>query len=130
MKDLLIETIESMGYPIFLQGSLNEDDPYPESFFTFWNNEVVSDAFYDNDEYKYVWNFDLNFYSSDPELVNSELLEAKRLLKNVGFIVAGKGHDVASDEPTHTGRGINVKIIEQENVTYIVSEGEKYLITE
>lgn len=113
MKDLLIQTISTLGYPIFLQGSLNKDDPYPESFFTFWNNDTAGNEFYDNEERSYIWDFDLNFYSSDPALVNAKLLEAKALLKAQGFIVTGKGHDVGSDEPTHTGRGINVYKIEK-----------------
>ena len=112
MKDLLIELLESFGYPVFLQGSLSVDEPYPNSFFTFWNNNSNTDTYYDNDEYKIVWNFDLNFYSSDPALVNTKLIEAKALLKQNGFIVSGKGYDIASDESTHTGRGINVLKIE------------------
>ena len=40
-------------------------------------------------------------------------MEAKKILKENNFIVTGKGHDVVSDEPTHTGRGIDVKIIER-----------------
>jgi hypothetical protein len=55
-----------------------------------------------------VWDYDLNFYSCDPQLVNTMLLDAKALLKSKGFIVNGGGHDVGSDEPTHTGRGITV----------------------
>lgn len=113
MKDLLIQTLQPLGYKIIQQGSLNKDEAYPESFFTFWNNEVPGDEFYDNEEHSYIWNFDLNFYSSDPELVNTKLLDAKVALKAAGFIVTGKGYDVASDEPTHTGRGINVLKIEK-----------------
>lgn len=55
----------------------------------------------------------MNFYSNDPNLVNTKLLEAKKIFKQNGFIVRGKGYDVASDEPTHTGRGINVLKIEK-----------------
>ncbi len=113
MKDLLIQVLESFGYPIFQQGSLGKDEAYPESFFTFWNNDSFDGEFYDNVEHKTTWNFDLNFYSIDPELVNNKLLEAKKLLKQNGFIVNGKGYDVVSDEPTHTGRGINVLKIEK-----------------
>lgn len=113
MQDLLIETLQSLGYPIIKQGTLGMDESYPESFFTFWNNDVPGDEFYNNEEHSYIWNFDLNFYSSDPALVNTKLLEAKTLLKQQGFIVTGKGYDVASDEPTHTGRGINVQKIEK-----------------
>lgn len=108
MKDLLINTLSKFNYPILLQGSLGADESYPESFFTFWNNAADGEAFYDDDEHCTIWNFDLNFYSTDPALVNTKLLEAKSLLKSVGFIATGKGHDVASDEPTHTGRGITI----------------------
>lgn len=113
MKDLLIATLEPLGYPIKQQGSLGKDEDYPESFFTFWNNSVDGDTFYDNKENTYAWDFDLNFYTSDPSIVNTKLLEAKELLKANRFIVSGKGYDVASDTPTHTGRGINVLKIEK-----------------
>ena len=113
MKDEFIKILESFGFPIFQKGSLNENEAYPESFFTFWNNSSSDNEFYDNKENSYIWDFDLNFYSSDPNLVNTKLLEAKKKLKEKGFIVRGKGYDVASDEPTHTGRGINVLKIEK-----------------
>lgn len=108
MKELLIKTLETFNYPVILQGTLSKDEPYPESFFTFWNNDSYDENHYDNKPIGYVWDFDVNFYSTDPALVNSILIEAKTKLKQQGFIVPGKGYDVASDEPTHTGRGINV----------------------
>ena len=113
MKELLIKVLEQLKFPVFQQGSLNKNEAYPESFFTFWNNESEDNEFYDNKENSYIWDFDLNFYPSDPNLVNTKLLEAKKKLKENGFIIRGKGHDVASDEPTHTGRGINVLKIEK-----------------
>lgn len=108
MVDLLINTLEPLGYPIRRQGSLLEDEPYPDNFFTFWNNSTDGDSFYSNTENSIVWNYSVNFYSIDPVLVDSKLLEAKELLNNAGFNVTGAGHDVLSDEPTHTGRGITV----------------------
>lgn len=108
MKELLIEVLESFGCPVFLQGSLNEDDAYPEEFFTFWNNSADDDTHYDNDTIGFIWSFDVNFYSTDPEKVNSMLADVRAALKAEGFIVSGIGHDVASDEKTHTGRGLDV----------------------
>ena len=113
MEDLLIRLIESLGYPIFRQGSLGADETYPESFFTFWNNLSEGNEFYNNKEHSTIWYFDLNFYSSDPKIINTKLMEAKKILKENNFIVTGKGHDVVSDEPTHTGRGIDIRIIEK-----------------
>lgn len=108
MKDLLIETLMPFGYPVYQQGSLSRDEQYPESFFTFWNNDTDDDSFYDNEPRQTIWEFDLMFYSIDPVLVNEMLIRAKEKLKEKGFIVSGDGYDVKSDEPSHTGRGINV----------------------
>ena len=111
MEDLLIQTLEVFGFPIRLQGSFLEDEPYPEHFFTFWNNNSDGQSYYDNDETQILYDYDLNFYSTNPEWVYSKLREAKRVLKEAGFIVSGDGYSVMSDEPTHDGRGINVKYL-------------------
>lgn len=114
VKGLLISTLtEAFDLPVILQGSLSIEDAYPDAFFTFWNNYSNDDAFFDNTESETIWNFDLNYYSNDPSSVNSVLLEAKQLLKAVGFIPDGSGHDVLSDEPTHTGRGMTLLFIEK-----------------
>lgn len=106
MEDLLISTLETLGYPVSLQGSYDTEESYPDHFFTYWNNAADGQSFYSNKEGAIVWNYSVNFYSVDPLLVNTKLLEAKSLLNAQGFIVTGAGHSVASDEPTHTGRGI------------------------
>ena len=108
MEDLLINTLEGLGYPVKLQGSMLPDESYPAHFFTFWNDAADGSGFYSNTETAILWQYSLNFYSIDPLLVNSKLLEAKQLLKSAGWIVSGAGYDVMSDEPTHTGRGITV----------------------
>ena len=108
MEDLLIRTLEELGYPVRLQGSLLPDESYPDSFFTYWNDSADGSSYYSNNEGAILWAYSLNFYSVDPRLTNSVLLEAKALLKSVGFIVSGAGYDVPSDETTHTGRGISL----------------------
>ena len=112
MEDLLIHILEGFGYPVFRQGSLSEDDEYPDHFFTFWNNESADGSHYDNDAASTIWYFDVNFYSVDPALTYSKLNEAITKLKAEKFIVSGKGHDVVSDEITHTGRGVNALFLE------------------
>ena len=112
MKEQLIAILQTFGYPIFLQGSLAENEAYPQNFFTIWNNDSTDQNHYDNNAIAFVWDFDVNFYSTDPTLVNTVLLQVKKLLKQNRWIVGGKGYDVASDEPTHTGRGINAQYLE------------------
>jgi len=108
MEDLLIELLESFGYDVSLQGSVADEEEYPESFFTWWNNDSSDGSHYDNESQSEIFDYDVNFYSMDPALPYSMLKKAKELLKKNGFIVSGSGHSVASDEPTHTGRGMNV----------------------
>ncbi len=108
MEDLLISTLEALGYPVKLQGSLLPHEHYPDSFFTFWNDSADGTSFYSNTEGAILWTYSLNFYSVDALLVSSKLMEAKKLLNDAGFIASGAGYDVMSDEPTHTGRGMTV----------------------
>lgn len=113
MKDKLIAILELLGYPVRLQGSLGLQEAYPDSFFTFWNDVTEDGNHYDNKAATVIWSFDVNFYSTDPELVNTEILNAKALLEAEGFVVSGKGQDVPSDEPTHTGRSISVLYLQR-----------------
>ena len=108
MKEQLIDLLITFGYPVRLQGSLTKDEPYPQSFFTYWNNETIDGSHYDNNAINYVWDFTIFFYSVDPVLVNTMLLQVKSLLKQNGWIISGKGYDVPSDEPSHTGRALDV----------------------
>lgn len=112
MEDELIEILETFGYPVVRQGSLGPDEEYPDSFFTFWNNDSPDHAHYDNAEYGTEWDFDVNFYSIDPEKTYQVLADARIKLKQNKWIIPGKGYDVASDEVTHTGRGMRVFYLE------------------
>lgn len=112
MEDNLIEILSSFGYEVFRQGSMSDDEEYPETFFTFWNNDSPDHAHYDNSEYGTAWDFDVNVYSTNPAFTYSLLADARIALKAAGWTISGKGYDVASDEPTHTGRGINALYLE------------------
>ena len=112
MEDKLIEILNEFGYPVLRQGSLSPDEKYPKHFFTFWNNDTPDHSHYDNTEYGYEWDFDINFYSVDPEKTYSILAEARAKLKQHNWVIPGKGYDVASDEVTHTGRGMRAYFLE------------------
>ena len=80
MKDELIALLSDFKYPVYLQGSLSADEPYPPTFFTFWVNTSQDYSHYDNQPIGYVWTFDVNFYSEDPSLVNTVPAQAIDLL--------------------------------------------------
>lgn len=111
MEDKLIELLEAYGYPVRRQGSIAEQEEYPDAFFTFWNNTNET-SYYDNKPCKDVYFFDVNFYSKDPGICYQVMEQAAEGLREQGFIIPGKPYDVASDEPTHIGKGMEVRAIE------------------
>ena len=104
MKQELISILETFGYPVRLQGSLAPDEQYPASFFTFWNFDSTDGNHYDNRPVSVNWYFTVNFYSVDPDLVQSVTESAIDKLKAAGWIIDGRGNDVDSGKITHTGR--------------------------
>lgn len=109
MEDKLIELLGTFDFPVIRQGSLSDNDEYPDTFFTYWNNDEYETKAYDNVTASVLYDYDVNVYSTDPIKVYNLLIAARGLLKANGFITPSRGHDVGSDEPTHTGRGMNVQ---------------------
>ena len=103
MKEQLISILSGLGYPVYLQGSLNSENDYPDSFFTFWNFDNPESAFYDNNPNKCVWGFWVYFYSTSPVLVEKLPEQARKKLREKGWILEGKASDINVGKPTHTG---------------------------
>lgn len=103
IKNDLVVLLETLNYPVFLQGSLNPDEQYPESFFTFWNFSTPEAAFYDNNAKRANWGFWVYFYSTDPLKVEQVPEQARQLLKQNGYILSGKPNDISVERATHTG---------------------------
>lgn len=110
IRNKLLESIEELGYPVYLQGSMLDDEEYPNSFFTFWNTDTPLGMFRDNKHNAVYYHFNVNFYSNDPLLVMSEPEKAIKLLEKKGFIIMNYPADVFSDEITHTGVGFDIVI--------------------
>ena len=104
MKQTLINILETFcPNNVFLQGTLAPDAAYPETFITFWTNYTDDNGHLDDEVISVDWNFSVMFYSSDPAKVNSMPLAIRAALKQAGFIPQGKGNDIPSDQPSHTG---------------------------
>ena len=119
MEDELITILSGLKYPVYRQGSMSDNDKYPDTFFTFWNNGSPDHAHYDNECYGTEWDFDVNVYSNNPQTTYDLLEQARTALKSNGWIIPSRGYDVGSDEPSHTGRGfqalyLQTKYSEQE----------------
>lgn len=112
MRETLQELLETIGFPVRLQGSFATAEAYPDSFFTIWNNETTDWDHYDNDTIGYIWDFTVYFFSVSPSNVITTTRSAIALLKANGWIIDGLGYDAASDEATHTGRAFDCTFIE------------------
>lgn len=112
MKNKLIAVLEKYGVPVFLQGTLNPEEAYPETFITFWTDSTSDGAHFDNVTTSYDWAISIILYSSNPEIVNTLPATMRADLKAAGFIPQGKGFDVPSGNPTHTGWALDVNVTE------------------
>lgn len=115
IEDKLIELIETFKYPVMRQGSMGSDEIYPPVFFTFWCRGEDEVSAYDNQTAIVLYEFDVNVYADDPQIVYDLIRRVRVLLKQNGFIILSRAYDVASDEDTHIGRGLNVGYLNQEN---------------
>ena len=116
MKELLIQTLDILGYPVMLQGTLSDDAPYPDSFITFLTVDSFGTSAFDNETASTAWRYQVTFYSVDPALLATEAARIRATLKAAGFIPQGKGRDLPSDEPTHTGWTQDFYYLENEGV--------------
>ena len=108
----LIDTLTKLCADVMEQGSMAPNAKYPARFFTFWNSSTQDHKHYDNAALGVVWTVDVNFYSTNPMDVYSALEAAREALLQAGWVISGKGHAVASDTPTHTGRGFTAVYLE------------------
>ena len=112
MKQKLINALQSFGYPVYLQGTLNPEEAYPKTFITFFTDSADDGAHYDNNTHSIIWSFSVILYSDDPVIVNTKPNEIRTELKAAGFIPQGRGQDVPSGEQTHTGWAMDFICIE------------------
>lgn len=111
--DNAIKLLENICPKVIQQGSLAPNERYPDRFFTFWNPDTYDHKHYDNTASGTVWELDVSFYSTDTMDVYNALDAAVQALKGAGWIISGRGHAVASDEATHTGRGFTAVYLEK-----------------
>ena len=116
MKSLLIETIEAVGYKnlVYLQGSMNPDEAYPDKFVTILTIGSPDAAHFDNVSVGTAWKYQVINYANDPLVVAEDAKKIRIALKAAGFIPQGKGRDIPSDEPTHTGWVTDYYFLEME----------------
>lgn len=114
MKQKLIDVLEKhCPNNVYLQGSMNAEEDYPDEFITFFVVQTNDLAHYDNAVLSVGWQFAVIYYSNDPTKVNTKPFQIAADLKAAGFIQHGKGSDILSDEQTHTGWAMDFVCVER-----------------
>lgn len=114
MKELLIETLKKLGFPVLLESTLSPKD-YPDTFITFWQFDS-SNSSYDNDDMVTEWGFNVRLYSKSPTLVEENKKLILKTLKEAKFIPDGKGFDFTYEAETqHLGWSVDVYFLEVNN---------------
>lgn len=103
MKELLVSILEQFCEDVFLQGTLNPNEAYPQKLITFFTIDSPFDDFYDDEANKINWYVYVYFYSDNPREVLEIPPQIIRALRENGFIPQGAGKDALSDVKTHTG---------------------------
>ena len=114
MKQKLIDILEKhCPNNVYLQGTMNPEEAYPAEFVTFWTPSTDDAAHFDNATVAVNWTFYVIYYSSDPNQVNTKPFAIAADLKAAGFVQLGRGSDILSDEPTHTGWAMDFLCVER-----------------
>lgn len=104
VKEILITILEKYCPDnVYLQGTLNPDEAYPDNLITFFITDSDFDAFFDNDANKINWFISVMIYSNNPVTLNEIAMNVLKDCKAAGFIPEGAGNDIPSDVETHTG---------------------------
>lgn len=108
VKNELINLLEDFcPNNVYLQGTLNPNVAYPNTFITFFINDSEFDAFYDNSANKVDFYGSVMIYSNDADTIANMLPYIIVGMKAFGFIPQGMGNDIPSDVDTHTGWAID-----------------------
>lgn len=109
MKNLK-DIFELIDVPIYRQGSLADDEEYPdETFCTYWMRADDLDDWYDNRPRKRKIVCDINIYSNDYDTMSQKIQKIRDdCIEN--DIVTSSIRDLASDDANYTGQGITVTV--------------------
>lgn len=104
MKTALYNALNSIcPNNVYLQGTFDENEAYPDTFVTYWTNYTDDNKHFDDNVVSIDWNFSVMVYSTNPTTLSTTADAIRTALKAAGFIPQGRGNDLMCDKPTHTG---------------------------
>lgn len=104
VKEKLITVLETFCPDnVYLQGTLNAEEDFPQKFVTYIVTATELNAFYDNEDNETDFYISVIFYSNNPTEISTYAEDIIKALRANGFILENAGNDIISDVQTHTG---------------------------
>lgn len=104
----LTQIMEARGLPVYLQGTMSEQEATSTArYYTYWNFNTPDAGFYNNRPTRSVCSCWVYLYTSgDPITAQNELDGLIADLRAAGWTVEGRGESISSGLKTHIGRRI------------------------
>lgn len=112
LEEVFLELEAEKGTPFSRQGSYEADEELPNSFYTFFNTNSEYNGYYGNKPSRCDWTWIVFYYTNDPATIYSGMEDFLNKAKEHGFVVKGRGKDIASGEPNYYGRMATIEFIE------------------
>ncbi len=113
-KELLINILSTYNENVYLQGTIEPEETLPDAFITFRQIDSDTQLSFDNEDALTTYTFNVNFYSTDPEQVNTTPQLIRKELKKYGFIPHGKGYDLMTQNVNYTAWALEFDYIERQ----------------
>lgn len=111
----IYDTLSAIGYPVYEQGSLGDDDPMPADLITYQLINKSDITHSDNLPTSNVVRVQVALYSTDPEIKQSADATLWAVMKPAGFMRMG-GRDLPFDPSTgHYGYVCEYRIYQKED---------------
>ena len=106
--------LTSLNLPVFIQGDMPEDMPYPDTFITYLWYTSADIWRFDNRAIATDYTVQINIYSRFPDQIDITLEKLIDTLLASGYSKSDCGRMIPSDEATHLGWTIDVNYIVKE----------------
>ena len=115
LEEVFTELEAENGTPYSRQGSYEIDEKLPDDFYTFWNASSEYDGYYGNKPTKCIWEWTIFFYTNNPANIYDGMNNFLDKAKEYGFIIKGRGRDIATDEQNYFGRYATIEYAQNLN---------------
>lgn len=111
MIDELTRIIEARSLPVYLQGTMTEEEAQAlPRYYTYWNFGTPDSSFYNNRPTRSTCSCWVYLYTTDdPITAQKELDGLIADLRAAGWTAEGRGESVSSSLKTHIGRRITAR---------------------